>query len=460
MKRLIVSIALAVMVCTGASAQSFLEGLGKSAVERAKQGVKNKIEQKVDEKVDQGVESVLSKGKKNKAEEAAPVAPEAQQAAPVQAEGAAGAWTCPDCGKAGNTGDFCSDCGAKRPGAASAEAAPATAKKSASVDYAKSDFVPGDEIFFEDLLDNEKVGEFPSMWDFLSGEECEVAVVNGKKAIKLGESCEITPLMKDADYLPEEFTLEYDVYVIDSEEGGANSYLGPEFRDADGWVMGTHFAPMKHNWGWYGSYKAMNDDDRNFNTPEEKIQPLMKLEDWNHVAISFNKRAMKIYLNGTRIANIPNMKRPTRFKIYSLIAMDEKNPNYFFTNIRLAKGAVPLYDRLTTDGKIVTYAITFETGKADLKPESMVEIARIAKLMTENPNISFEVQGHCDATGSDKVNDPLSQKRAEAIVAALVEQGIAGARLSAVGKGSHSPLADNSTEEGRAKNRRVEFVKK
>ena len=74
--------------------------------------------------------------------------------------------------------------------------------------------------------------------------------------------------------------------------------------------------------------------------------------------------------------------------------------------------------------------------------------------------MEFEVQGHCDTTGSDKVNDPLSQKRAEAIVAALVEQGIASARLTAVGKGSRQPVASNSTEEGRSKNRRVEFVKK
>ena len=80
--------------------------------------------------------------------------------------------------------------------------------------------------------------------------------------------------------------------------------------------------------------------------------------------------------------------------------------------------------------------------------------------MQEHPELSFEVQGHCDNTGSDNVNDPLSQKRAEAIVAALVKQGISMDRLTAVGKGSHSPIADNSTAEGRAKNRRVEFVKK
>jgi outer membrane protein OmpA-like peptidoglycan-associated protein len=111
-------------------------------------------------------------------------------------------------------------------------------------------------------------------------------------------------------------------------------------------------------------------------------------------------------------------------------------------------------------GKFVTNNILFETSKADLKPESMAEIAKVAEYMKKNPNVRFEVQGHTDNQGSDAINDPLSQKRAEAIVKALVGLGVDDWNLRAVGKGSHEPIADNKTEEGRAQNRRVEFIMK
>ena len=189
----------------------------------------------------------------------------------------------------------------------------------------------------------------------------------------------------------------------------------------------------------------------------EDFLPLLQPNSWTHLAVSFNKRAFKAYINGTRVISIPNIARPVSLSIESDL---HPQAHAWIKNFRMAQGAVPLYDRLASDGKIVTYAITFDTGKATLKPEADVEINRIKGIMDKDPSLKFEVQGHCDNTGSDKVNDPLSQKRAEAIVARLVELGISADRLTAVGKGSHEPIADNSTDEGRAKNRRVEFIKK
>lgn len=108
----------------------------------------------------------------------------------------------------------------------------------------------------------------------------------------------------------------------------------------------------------------------------------------------------------------------------------------------------------------VTWAIQFEVNQAKLKPEAMREIVRVAQVMKENPHISFDVVGHTDSQGTMRENDELSLLRAQSIVDALVRQGISPTRLSTVGKGSREPIADNRTEEGRAKNRRVEFVKR
>ncbi|MDR1860133.1 MAG: OmpA family protein [Bacteroidales bacterium] len=180
------------------------------------------------------------------------------------------------------------------------------------------------------------------------------------------------------------------------------------------------------------------------------------LDQWHHIAISFNKRAWKIYVNGQRIMNVPNVVTPPG---WFHLSVGNGEGHSYFTNFRIAKGAKPLYDRLTTDGKIITYGITFDVGKSTIKPESMSEINRIATLMKENPDLKFSVEGHTDNTGSAATNQTLSDARSKAVLDKLVELGIDSSRLSSAGKGQNSPIADNSTDEGRAKNRRVEFVK-
>ena len=276
-------------------------------------------------------------------------------------------------------------------------------------------------------------------------------------------------------YLPDVFTLEWDVFCSKAGDLGASSLeLIFDMGQQNDRVGLFEFAYRSWNpdyWTQYSYQKPNSEDAVSGSNEYDALKSIIKEGQWNHFAVSFNKRALKIYINDHRIINLPNVQAPERFKFWS-------NGEYKyvgFTNVLLCAGAKELYERETTNlseaakaveqaiaqtGKFVTNNILFDTGKATIKPESMVEINRIAELMKSNPGLEFEVQGHCDATGSDAVNDPLSQKRAEAIVAALVEQGIAQARLTAVGKGSHVPIASNSTDEGRAKNRRVEFIKK
>ena len=111
-------------------------------------------------------------------------------------------------------------------------------------------------------------------------------------------------------------------------------------------------------------------------------------------------------------------------------------------------------------GHAAIYGINFDTGKSTIKPESAQAIEEIAKLLKADPGLKIHVVGHTDNVGGRDANIKLSQERAEAVLQALVrDHGIAAARLSSYGCGPFAPVASNDTEEGRAKNRRVELVK-
>ncbi|MGV8040187.1 MAG: OmpA family protein [Thermoanaerobaculaceae bacterium] len=112
-------------------------------------------------------------------------------------------------------------------------------------------------------------------------------------------------------------------------------------------------------------------------------------------------------------------------------------------------------------GRAVVYGITFDTDKATLKPESAPVIREIAALLAGSPDLKLLVVGHTDMTGDLAHNRALSEQRAAAVVAALVgTHGVAASRLAAFGVGPLAPVAPNDSEEGRAKNRRVELVRR
>ena len=433
LKTVIVTLAL-FMICGATEAQGLLNRLGNAAERAAERAATRQTERRTENAVDNAIDRVFDGSGNNNTNNS-------QQ---QQGNAPAGA------GNTGNAETTNSSAGQQQSAAA------------LEMTYAKNDFVPGDEIIFEDLLTNEKLGEFPSMWDLGRG-NAEVATVGGENAIHLERETLIMPFMKEKDYLPDEFTVEFDLYVpvFETNQGGrdkveVNSRYNIDLVNAAGqavfqlyWYNSSNRAgqPSGINWQWLNGGQRSSGETRH----------MFNLSDFNHIAISFNKRALKFYVNGERVVNIPRADAPTRFQIFSYQGFDGENR--FIKNVRIAKGAVPLYDRMLTDGKFITYGITFDVGKSTIKPESMGEINRIVELMKENPDLKFSVEGHTDSTGNAASNQTLSEARSQAVVDKLVENGISRDRLAAAGKGQTSPIADNGTDEGRAKNRRVEFVK-
>lgn len=147
-----------------------------------------------------------------------------------------------------------------------------------------------------------------------------------------------------------------------------------------------------------------------------------------------------------------------------------KDRNHIYTQVDVIEVA-PMQEAMVTvdadamaeeifeTGSISIYGILFDFDKADIKPESAATITEIAALLNNNPNLKLFIVGHTDNKGSLDYNMDLSQKRAGAVVDVLItEHGIASSRVTAKGLGFLAPVASNSSEDGRAKNRRVELV--
>ena len=419
MKRLILLLVVAFAMVVNTDAQGWLNRLK----DKAKSKIENKIDDAVDKAMDKGID---------KAED------EASDAVR---------------GKKGKTSKD-DESGEDNPSAATS-----------------SDFKRGEMILFQDDFQDETIGEFPSKWDMFQG-TVETKTLGGVKAINMTDNAQVQPLIKEQGaYLPEEFTIEYDFYYWNQKDDVALNDVklilaitkdrsefpgeGNDSGDLTAFVL-KHGVCDSREHGYL------------FNGNHEGSFEYSFKKGWNHVALSFNKRALKVYFNDKRVVNLPRVNQPAWMCFQ--VPFDYENLT-FIRNVVIAKGAVALYDRHAQDmsavekaiqetGQFVTNNILFDTGKATLKQESMVEIMKVADYMKKNPSARFEVQGHTDNQGTDKINDPLSQQRAEAIVKALEGLGVDGFNLRAVGKGSHEPVADNKTEAGRAKNRRVVFVKK
>lgn len=321
----------------------------------------------------------------------------------------------------------------------------------------KYDFVPGEKIIFEDNQEGEENGEFPSRWDLAGGGSVENASFGDQNVIwfKEAESC-IIPFFKEPskDNLPDLFTVEFDCWFEPDEY----CHYNVDFWDHKNQSESTiDIDPLIIN----ANHAGINDVGEGFYPGYEEKGEITS-GYWRHVAISFNTRALKVYLDDARVVNIPNLGvNPEGLTICCdpMNTVGTQGINRFIKNIRIAEGAVRLYDKLMQDGRIVASGIRFDVNKATIKPESMGVINEIARLMKDHPEISFSVEGHTDSDGEEAFNQELSERRAKAVADQLAKMGIDNSRLTSRGWGESKPAGPNNTSEGKAANRRVEFVK-
>lgn len=409
----------------------FFKKLGKSAEKAAERAVTRKTEQKVSKETEKAMDTILGNGKKKK------------KASKQNKEGV------------GNKEE-------KRNEPNSQDSAEENVKENNANQkaWSKYNFVPGDKIIFHDDLVNEESGEFPSRWDLLNG-NAENASLGEENVINMMHGSKITPLMEEDTYLPGVFTIEFDAlfkrthgatyqrFLINLWSGSKNYGYSEDGQSYCGSIaLNMHGASLTCN---------DNGNAKEYSSFDESMIAGVDEPVWRHIAIAFSKRSLKVFIDEKRVLNIPNLDyKPEAFAIEAYGPYKELSA---IKNIRIAEGGKKLYDRVMADGKFVTRGILFDVNKATLKPSSMGVINEVANMMQEHPDLKFRIEGHTDSDGEDTFNLQLSEQRAAAVKEALMNSGIDTTKLTIKGMGESVPVSDNASPEGKANNRRVEFVK-
>ncbi|HEY9361781.1 MAG TPA: OmpA family protein [Chitinophagaceae bacterium] len=340
--------------------------------------------------------------------------------------------------------------------AAAASNSKAKSNKNSVADYKSYDFVAGDKIIFQPDLSNEPDAELPARFTIHSG-NAEIQTYDGEKILHLNKGSHVTvlPLMNSDHYLPEQFTLEFDLMYENEDDyfRYANSFeVGFRQRGDNNFGNYPLYIFSIENgsgeiWGKHGTSMV------HFGDALQKS--MVKNNAWHHIAIYIRKNIGKVYIDQYRVAASNTMP----FQAGFLSLSGDAHYGFKIKNFRLAAGGDDKYQKIVTDGKFITHGIQFDVNKSTIKPESMGAINEIARLLKDHADLKLEIDGYTDNDGNADANKKLSQNRADAVKEKLLAMGIEGERLTTKGFGADKPIDSNDTAEGKANNRRVEFVK-
>lgn len=340
--------------------------------------------------------------------------------------------------------------------------------------YSKFDFVPGEKIVATEDFAQDAVGDFPAKWN--TNGTAEVVTIEGIPGKWLmmpkGQASFIPEFIKD---LPENFTLEFDLIYNEWEKRYAYSrdlYITTHEVKNPAQKITDESAGRGATFvfdGGMGDGKVMvyQTDDNGSRTDLRGEKGLDVINSDNngkvfHIAMWRQKSRLRVYVDEQKVFDLPRIY-PADIKLNEVrfhARISNEQEQVFISNVRLAVGAPDTRSKLITEGKFVTTGITFDVNSATIKPASYAVLKDIATTLSENPAVKVNIIGHTDADGDATKNLDLSKRRAAAVKQALMSEfGIDGSRMETDGKGAAQPVAPNTTPEGKANNRRVEFIK-
>ncbi|WOD43519.1 OmpA family protein [Hwangdonia lutea] len=328
--------------------------------------------------------------------------------------------------------------------------------------YSKFDFVPGNKQVFFDEFSSDYVGDFPSKWN-TNGSGEVVGTSSGTEKwleMKPGYGTYYIPKLPE---LPEAFTIEFDLMATGLDNKTASTtVLKIILSDDTGFKLGNYaYAQISFcQYAAVGLWVRNSSKEINNQVKADIREALLNRP---HISVAVNKQRLRLWVNQQKVVDIPSLLPPIsrsyglKFELNNFKAGKEQ---LFITNLKLAEGGQDLRSKLIAEGRVSTNAILFKSGSATLQPKSMGIIRQISQVLKQESDLNLNIVGHTDADGNDAKNLALSKQRAEAVKNTLVSiYGIDSARLDTEGKGETEPVADNSTTEGKAQNRRVEFIK-
>lgn len=344
--------------------------------------------------------------------------------------------------------------------------------------FSRYDFIPGEQILYAEDFSQDVIGELPLHWNTTG--KAETVTLEGFTGNWLKLHQNAFYLTANKKEFTKNFTVEFDLIL----QLNYKSYTFPlvsfgilasnDLATTDNQLMKepilyqsaeVQLRPGTNGNNWVSLRTFLNKADY-FKSQDQQLTSLD--ENYNkviHVAMQVQEGRLRIWINAEKIVDLPKALATEHifnqlfFKVHNS-GYKEQEIGFYLSNIKAATGVPDTRHKLMEEGKFSTTGILFDVNAATLKPESFGVIKEIAAVLKEHTQVRIRIVGHTDADGADAANLLLSQKRAAAVKDALInEYGIDAARIDTDGKGETAPVAENKTKEGKAANRRVEFIK-